>query len=308
MSILVTGASGFVGAHLCKKLVEKGKNVIGLEHDHKPETTLKCLGFEDKITVIHGEVTNENLLRRIISQYNVDTVYHLAAQAIVAVALKDPITTFHSNVIGTVTLLNVCKDMPQVKRILIPSTDKVYGEGLNRKEDDALNAEGIYEISKIGMDYVARSFYHVFNLPIVVTRACNIYGEYDFNRRIIPNTIRALKAGQQPVIFKNEDSIREYIHVEDVCDAYMFLVENIDKTKGNVFNVGTGAVAKQDEVVKYCIKVSGLNVEPKFIEKDKDLFEIHQQTIDSKKIRDLGWKPKFKSLEEGLEESWKKWV
>jgi CDP-glucose 4,6-dehydratase len=307
MSILVTGASGFVGAHLCKKLLEKGNDVIGFEHDHKPKTTLKSIGIEDRITVIHGEITNEKLLRRIISQYNIDTVYHLAAQPIVSVALRDPVSTFNANIVGTATLLNACRGMPQVKRILSTSTDKVYGEGMDRKETDILNGKGMYETSKIGMDYISRSFSFVFNMPIVVSRACNIYGEYDFNYRIIPNTLKAIKAGQPPVVFKNEDSIREYIYVGDVCDAYMFLLDNIDKTKQDVFNIGSGSAAKQEEVVKTCIKVSGSKIEPKIVEKDKNLFEIYQQTISSQKIRNMGWTPKFKTLEDGLKETWKNW-
>ena len=202
-NVFVTGADGFVGAHLCKILLDRGYKVIGLVHDHKPMTTLDYLGIRDKIVSVYGDICDRALLKRIISDYQIKRVFHLAAQAIVSIAQKDPMNTFKVNVEGTSCLLDACIDM-DMKSILSVSTDKVYGEGMNRIEDDALLGEGIYEVSKTCMDYVSRCYAKIYNMPIVVSRACNIYGEYDPNRRIIPNTIMDLKNDKQPLIFKNE--------------------------------------------------------------------------------------------------------
>jgi dTDP-D-glucose 4,6-dehydratase len=171
-----------------------------------------------------------------------------------------------------------------------------------------LALKGIYEVSKICMDYVARSFSGVFSLPIVVTRACNIYGEYDFNRRIIPNTIESIKKGVPPVIFQGDESIREYIYVNDACDAYLLLAEHINKTKGEIYNVGSEHRAKQYEIVQQLIEVSGAELRPQLVQKPPDLFEIFQQTLDSEEIqKDFGWKAKF-DLETGLRNTWQKWT
>jgi CDP-glucose 4,6-dehydratase len=304
-NVFVTGADGFVGAHLCKMLLERGYNVVGLVHDHKPMTTLDYLGVRDKIVSVYGDICDREMMKRIISDYQVKRVFHLAAQAIVSIAQKDPLNTFKVNVEGTACILDACIGM-DLKSILSVSTDKVYGEGMNRVEEDKLNAKGIYEVSKVCMDCVSRCYSKIYDLPLVVSRACNIYGEYDPNRRIIPNTILDLKNNKSPLIFKNDDSIREFIYVEDVCDAYIFLSENIDKTAEKAFNVGSGSVHKQDEVVKLCIKVSGKNIEPVIKEKKTGIYEIYQQTVDSTKIRKLGWKPKY-NLESGLAKTWQNW-
>jgi CDP-glucose 4,6-dehydratase len=187
----------------------------------------------------------------------------------------------------------------------------VFGEGLDRKEDDVLNGKGIYETSKICEDYIARSFYNVYSLPIVVTRASNIYGEGDNNSRIIPNTIRDLKTGTPPIIFKEQkgnESLREYIYVDDVCDAYMKLIENIPITKGEVFNIGGHAVATQEEIVLKLISISGKGVKPYYKDKPKGLFEIHKQTVNSDKIKKvLKWAPKY-NLDTGLKRTWDMWI
>jgi CDP-glucose 4,6-dehydratase len=138
---LVTGVDGFVGAHLVKRLLENGYEVVGLCHDVKHKSTLRILGLDSQITRVYGDIRDSKLIKRIIAQYRVERVFHLAAQAIVSVALKDSVSTYDVNCLGTVSLLDACRDQ-QVESILITSTDKVYGEGLNKKEDDKLGAQG----------------------------------------------------------------------------------------------------------------------------------------------------------------------
>lgn len=303
--VFITGVTGFTGAHLAKRLVEKGVEVVGLARDPKPVTTLSLLGVKDKITLIYGDVCNESLLRRILADYEIDSVFHFAAITIVKRAPKMPVETFKVNCIGTATLLNACRQVEGIERILVPSTDKVYWEGMNKKESDALEAKGIYESSKIAQEAVARAFAFTYDMPIVITRACNIFGEYDLNPRIVPNTIRALKSGKSPIIFRNYPGIREYIYIDDVLDAYLFLMERIEKVKGEVFNIGTGETKGQEEIVLKLIEISGLDIKPRYVE-PPNLKEIRAQSMDSSKIRELGWKPKY-SVEEGLRLTWERW-
>lgn len=304
-NVYVTGASGFVGSFLCKALLDKGCKVFGLFHDKREDSTFKTLGLDEKITKIYGDVCDKEIHRRIFSDYKIDTVFHLAAQAIVSNAIKNPFSTFRVNCIGTAALLDACKEFG-IKAILVCSTDKIYGEGLGKKEEDKLDAFGVYDCSKVTEEYVARSFYYSYDMPIVISRACNIYGPNDYNSRIVPNTVRKLKKGDKPIIFRGIEGMREYIYVEDVVDAYVKLVENIDKTKGDVFNVGTGESMNQEDMTKLIIKVSGKDVSPVYKTKES-IGEIDSQTLNIDKImKIIDWKPKH-SLEEGLKKTWNEW-
>lgn len=305
----ITGIDGFVGSHLAANLLEKGYNVVGLYRDEKPMNPLKKMGYESQVTRIRGDACDEQLMKRILTQYGINHVFHLAAQAIVSIALKDPVTTFHVNCNGTGSVLDACKGL-DMDSILVSSTDKVYGEGLDRKESDILDAKGIYETSKICEDYISRSFFHAYHLPIIVTRACNIYGEMDDNSRIIPNTIRDLKAGRSPIIFREGrlPSIREYIYVDDVCDAMIMLSESIRKVAGSVFNIGSGCSATQEEVVRKTISISGRDIKPIYKDRVANLLEIQRQTVDSGNINTaMGWKPRY-NLDGGLKRTWDRWI
>jgi len=303
-TVFLTGISGFVGAHLAKKLVERGYNVVGLTRDFSTKKTLDMLGVQDRVTLVYGDILDQNVLKRAMADYNAEYVFHLAAMSIVSTAMKVPAETFKVNCVGTANLLDACKELGIAKSILVTSTDKVYGEGLDRKETDPPNAVGIYERSKIAEETVAAAFRDIYNLPVVMSRACNIYGEFDTNRRIVSNTMRALRNNEKPLIFKNDNSLREYIYVEDVCDALVLLAENVDKTKGEVFNIGTGESVSQEQMVKKIIAVSGKKIEPVYAERDKKFYEIERQTINSEKIRRaFGWKPRF-TLDEGLKRTW----
>lgn len=303
--IFITGVAGFVGAHLARKLLEKGHQVIGLTHHRKPFTTLSLLGIESEVTLIQGDICDRGLMREILAKYYVEDVYHLAAQSIVKVALVDPFSTYNTSCMGTASVLDACRDTG-VRAILATSSDKVYGEGLDRTEESTLQPTGAYETAKICMDYMCRSYFYRNDLPVTITRACNIYGEHDLNRRIIPNSLASIRDGKSPIIFKNDYSLREYIYVDDVCEAYIALAENIEKTKGQPFNVGTGEVIDQESLVKKMVEVIKPSLEPVYVDKPPSLLEINQQSINSSKIRQtLEWQPQY-GLAQGLARTWER--
>ncbi|KPV62501.1 MAG: dTDP-glucose 4,6-dehydratase [Candidatus Bathyarchaeota archaeon BA2] len=307
-NVFITGGAGFVGAHLAKSLLEKGTNVVVLQHDLKRRSYLNLLGIAKDVNIVLGDINDYELLRRIFVNYEPDYLFHLAAVSIVSKALKYPTTTYRINAVGTSNLLEVCflSKLPS-SAILIVSTDKVYGEQVNVAEDASLLCEGIYETSKACEELVARAYLKTFHLPIVVSRACNIFGLDPYNRRIVPNIIMSILRGENPVIYMGEDSCREYIYVKDAVDAYIKLTENISITCGNTYNIGTGYVLSQEEMVlkiadlaKECLDI---NVKPGYVNRGYPLSEIKRQSMNSKKIyRDIGWKPKY-SLEEGLKET-----
>ena len=320
MKALVTGATGFVGSNLCRKLGESENFVVALIRDIPTYDKWLLESLSKCTTVAIGDVRNIRLLKRVITRYDIDTVFHLAAQSIVRRAIKDPINTYESNVIGTVNILEACRDT-DVKAILVTSTDKVYGEMPKLKssraetihpykEDSRLFASGIYESSKACADIISRSYAQIYRLPIVVTRACNIYGLGDRNPRIIPNTIRTCLSGGGPIIYKGIKYKREYIYVDDVLDAYLKLVEEIGKTEGKAYNVGSRQIASQEKIVLMILEhfpvLEPLYQAPKAYMKK----EITNQLLDSSKMwNEIRWKAEI-SLDEGIDrtvEWWKNW-
>lgn len=308
--VFITGISGFIGSHLAHELVNRGVEVTGLQHDIKKRSYLDLLHIKDKVNLVNGDVKDLNLLHRILVDYNIDTVFHLAAVSLVGKAIEYPVHTYQTNTFGTLALLEACRlvrDTPEA--IISVSTDKVYGDRVNAKEEDSLNGLGIYESSKVNMDVISRAYFYQYDLPVVTTRACNIYGYDAYNSRIIPNSTKAMLRSESPIIFEGEDTYREYIHVNDVCDAYIRLAESIEKTKGEAYNVGTGAIISQDALVLKIIEIGnevlGTSIEPRYVVRDKPLREIKRQSLDSNKIKkDIGWESKI-SLEEGLRMTFK---
>ena len=313
-NVFITGISGFVGSHLAVKLIEKGADVTGLQHDIKKKSYLDLLDIKGKVNIVNGDIKDLNLLQRILVDYKVDYVFHLAAVSIVSKAIQYPIHTYEANVFGTLALLEACRLAEnKPKAIIVTSTDKVYGESIGAKEDNGpLNGQGIYESSKVNMDVISRSYYYMYSLPVVVTRACNIVGYDPLNSRIVPNSIKAMLNGKTPVIFEGEETYREYIHVSDVCDAYIQLAENIEKAKGKAVNVGTGDVISQEGLVLKIIEIGneilGVGIKPRYVKRDVPLKEIKNQSLNSDKIRKIiGWKPKL-SLEDGLRRTFREFM
>lgn len=305
MTILITGISGFTGCNLAKRLNDK--EVIGIIRDKRYSNDIKLKGL--KSNFIFCSLDDIEKLKRIIVDYNVDIIYHTAAQAIVSKSQKIPISTFESNIIGTYNLLEAVRTTENnIKAFLHVSTDKVYGNSniLPYCEDHALNGYGVYETSKICAEKIAFSYYKNYSIPVVISRSCNIFGEYDFANRIIPNTIKTILLGQRPVIYKNFNPKREYIYINDTCEAYKYLIENINITKGNVYNIGSGYKKNQEELVKDIIRLMNTNLEPIYIEKKSEFIEIDDQYLNSQKINNMGWNAKT-SIDDGLKNTIKWW-
>jgi len=256
------------------------------------------------VNIVTGDITDLNLLYRVLVDYKIEQVFHLAAQPIVSKAIQYPMYTYKTNIFGTVALLEACRLVPKTpKAIIVTSTDKTYGDKQEAKEEDSLNGLGIYDSSKVGMDIISRAYCYQYNLPVVVTRACNIYGYDLLNERIVSSTINAILEDKSPIIFEGEDTYREYIYISDVCDAYITLAENIEKTKGQAYNIGTSEVIGQRDMVLRIVKmwndIYGTDVKPKCVKREKVVKEITKQSLNSTKIKKIGWKPKV-SLDEGL--------
>lgn len=268
----VTGASGFVGSHLCTELIKRKRTIVAQVRDVYPrghwlqEALSNCV-------LVKGDVTDFQFVKRVMAEYSPQKgVIHLAAQALVATAQKDPVSTFQTNVMGTVSVLEAARQLG-TPRILVQSTDKVYGDNLHATVHSELVPTEPYGTSKVCMDLVAQTYRQTYGMPIVVTRPCNIYGYDPSNDRIIPNTIKKCVRGERPVIFKDEASLRQYVFIDDVCEVFQELLELADCPP--IVNVGANTVLSQQDVVLEILKsFPGLSAE--YVEKPS-LREIHSQ-------------------------------
>ena len=254
--VFVTGGTGLVGSWLVKRLVEAGADVVCLVRDWVPQSELVRTGLIERVKVVRGDIRDPVNLERILGEYEIDTVLHLAAQTIVTIANRNPISTFETNIAGTWNLMEACRRSPKVKQIVIASSDKAYGdqEVLPYSEDTPLQGQHPYDVSKSCTDLIANTYAVSYDLPVAITRCGNFYGGGDLNwNRIVPGTIRSILRGQRPVIRSNGKYIRDYFYVEDGAAAYMLLAEQLARygdLKGEAFNFSNEIQMTVSDVVE----------------------------------------------------------
>jgi CDP-glucose 4,6-dehydratase len=305
--VLITGCTGILGSWLARDLFGLGADIVGIVRDEVPHSNLILSGYDKKINIVHGSITDYSLIERTISEYEIEVIFHLAAQTIVITANSSPISTFESNIRGTYTLLEAARDKRSVKRIIVASSDKAYGEKekLPYKEEDPLHGLFPYDASKACTDILAQSYYSTFKMPIGIVRCGNFYGGGDLNwNRIVPGTIRSLYYDESPIIRSDGTPIRDYFYVLDASRAYIKLAEEMkdESIHGEAFNFSTEESLTTIELVDKIIQLTGkVSIQPTILgEADS---EIKAQTLSAEKAREtLGWRPKF-SLEEGLQET-----
>ncbi len=303
-SVFVTGAYGLLGSWLVKALIEQGARTTVLKRDAVVRSALVVEGIERTVNVVHGDICDADLIERAVGEYEVDTVFHLAAQTIVGIANTAPLSTFETNIRGTWTVLEACRHLG-VRRIVVAASDKAYGihERLPYREDFPLQPRYPYDVSKAATDMIARSYWHTFGLPVAVTRFANLYGGGDLNlSRLVPEAALAAIEGRRPVIRSDGTLERDFLYVEDAVAAYLAICRLLDEGTGagEAFNAGGDEPHSVLEVVELMCRVAGTGVEPDVRGTGTPPGEITRQWVDSTKLRRLsGWAPRV-SLEEGL--------
>jgi len=309
----VTGANGLLGSWLVKALLQQKHRVVLLTHGLRSDSALNLMGLKDKVVEVVGDITDRDLLEATLAQYEVDTVYHLAAHTIVGSSERSPLSTFEVNIRGTWLLLEAARTVG-VSGIIVASSDKAYGEQpqLPYKEDSPLLAKWPYEVSKAAADMVARSYGVTYQLPVLVTRCANIYGGGDLNRsRLIPEAITAVLEGRRPVIRSDGTPKRDFIYVEDVVKAYLALMQELSLNKeltGQAVNIGSGRAYSVLEVIKTITELSGGSLTPDIKGSSNPKGEISEQCVDATYLAKLtGWTAEH-SLKNGLDKtlSWYK--
>lgn len=303
----VTGGTGLVGSWLVRRLVEAEAQVICLVRDWVPQSELVRSRQIEQVTVVRGDIRERDLLERTLGEYEIDTVIHLAAQTIVPIANRNPISTFETNIAGTWNLLEACRRSPQVRQVVIASSDKAYGDQdiLPYDENTSLRGQHPYDVSKSAADLIAHAYSVSYNLPVVITRCGNFYGGGDLNwNRIVPGTIRSVIRKQPPVIRSDGNFVRDYFYVEDGAAAYMLLAEQLAKhpeLRGEAFNFSYGNQMTVLELTLRILSLMGTDLQPEI--RNEAVNEIRKQYLNAGKARQmLGWSPLF-TLEQGLQKT-----
>jgi CDP-glucose 4,6-dehydratase len=302
--VFVTGCTGIVGSWLALALLEAGAEVVGLIRDRVPLSYLRLSGAEQRISAVDGDIADGELLERVLNEYEIEVVFHLAAQPLVRLANRAPLGTFETNIRGTWLLLEACRRSPTVQRIVVASSDKAYGEQevLPYTEDTPLQGRHPYEVSKSCADLIAQAYYATYRLPVAITRCGNIYGGGDLNwDRIVPGTMRSVLRGEAPVIRSDGTLLRDYLYVTDIVEGYLRLAECLENPAlhGQAFNFGMDNPRTVLEIVQAIIAISDYpDLQPVVLNQANH--EIAKQYLASDKAhRLLGWRVQY-SLEDGL--------
>lgn len=308
--VMVTGATGMVGSWLCAALVQKGAHVVAMVRDRIPNSNLYRMGLHEKVDVAHGDICDYEKCLRVLNEYEIDTLFHLAAQTIVGIANRAPLSTFDANIRGTWNLLEAARLTPTIKRVVFASSDKAYGaqDDLPYYEDAPLVGLHPYDASKSCSDLIAQTYAHAYGLPVGISRCGNIFGGGDLNwNRIVPETMKAVFEDRAPVIRSNGAPTRDYLYVKDVAEAYLCLGQNMDREelRGRAYNFSYELPKTVLEMVDTTLSALGAtHLKADVQGTGMPAGEIPHQYLASARSRDeLGWKPTY-GLEDGLRETW----
>jgi CDP-glucose 4,6-dehydratase len=306
-SAFVTGGHGLLGSWLVKALLEREVRVTVLRRDEPALSALALEGTEARVDVVPGDVRDAAVVERALAEYQVDAVFHLAAQTLVGTARRSPVATFDTNVRGTWTVLEACRRVG-VERVVVASSDKAYGpsDELPYREETPLRPRYPYDASKAAADLIARSYWHTYGLPVAVTRCANLYGGGDLEfSRLVPEAVVAALQGRAPVIRSDGTPERDFLYVEDAVEAYLAIADALGSdgggpAAGRALNAGTGEPRPVLDVVRAVCSAAGADVEPDVRGRGAPPAEIARQWVDSSALRELtGWEPRT-DLDDGL--------
>ena len=302
---MITGATGLVGSWLVRSLLEAGADVVCLVRDWVPQSELVRAGMIERVKVVRGDVRDQALLERVIGEHEINTVIHLAAQTIVGIANRNPVSTFEANIQGTWALLEACRRSPGVRQIVVASSDKAYGdqEILPYSEGTPLQGQHPYDVSKSCADLITKTYAVTYGLPVAITRCGNFYGGGDLNwNRIVPGTIRSILRGERPVIRSDGSYVRDYFYVEDGAAVYMLLAECLaqrPELRGEAFNFSNEIQITVRELVDRILNLMDSDLQPDV--RNDASNEIRHQYLSAEKARRLlNWSPLF-TLDTGLQ-------
>jgi CDP-glucose 4,6-dehydratase len=306
---LVTGGYGFGGSHLCEQLLERGARVYVLDRETPSNSYLVLAGLDNQVHYLYGDVRDIELIKISLERFEIDTIFHLAAQPIVPVNNSRPYESLSINVMGTYTVLEAMRSSTYTKTLVFASSGAFYGTTTQHEpiteDHPSLIAANIYTPSKVAGDIAVRCYAKTYGLKAAVCRFINTYGPGNTNfSTIVPTTIINLITGR-PFDFGARDdgtSAFDYLNIRDMTRGYLSMAENIDLVAGEAFNFGGGNPISVKDLVKLISRLyDGREREPVF-HGPKKTTPVFKCLDTSKARRVLGWQPSI-SLEDGLRET-----
>ena len=301
----VTGATGLLGGWLVRDLLSKGADVTCLVRDWVPNCELVRANLLDRVKVVRGNIDDAALLERGLAEYEIQTVFHLAAQTIVPIANRHPTITFEANIKGSWAMLEACRRCASVGQVVLASSDKAYGNHGEKPYDEtmALRGQHPYDVSKSCADLIGQCYAATYSVPLVIARCGNMFGGGDLNwNRIVPGTIRAILRRQRPIVRSDGQNVRDYFYVEDAVSAYVSLAEKLSADAaltGEAFNFSAEQPLTVLELVDQIADLMEYSETPVVL--NESSHEIRYQVLSSAKARmQLDWRPKH-GLDEGLQ-------
>ena len=300
-TIVITGGAGFIGGNLVKQLIKSGnQSIVVIDNQINKDSIYATEDLNLKTTLRIADIRKKELIEEIFSFYNPDFIFHLAAEPIVEEAFDNPYSTFNTNVMGTVNVLNAARKLNNLKAVIVASSDKAYGKTKKAyTEESPLRGDHPYDVSKSAADLISLAYYKTYGLPVVITRFGNVYGEGDFHfGRIVPDICKSVIKNETLLLRSDGTYVRDYLYVGDVVDGYIFLMKNLNKTIGEAFNFSSKDTLSVLALVKKAEKILNTKIKYKILNTAKN--EIPYQHLKDKKIKKLGWKSNF-GLENTLE-------
>ncbi len=306
-NVIVTGGAGFIGSNLVNRLIQQGYHVAVIDD----LSSGKKENIHPKAVFYKADVRDRNI-SKIFEKENPKAVFHLAAYPLVDKAYSDPFKTIETNVMGTVNVLEICRNRGNLESIVVISSDKAYGKSkkLPYQEHFPLKGDHPYDVSKSAADLIAQTYFRTYNLPVAITRFSNVFGPGDLNfSRIVPGAINAVLENKELLIRSDGKMVRGYTYVKDIADGCIKLMENLIKNKkkiaGQAFNFACENIFSVLDVVKKVEIILGKKINYKILNIANN--EIPKQYLDWTKAKEvLGWKPMI-TFEEGIKETFN-WI
>ena len=302
-NVLVTGATGLVGGHLTKQLIKMGAHVHITHRSFNPWSYFAGKNLDKKVVSAVCDIKDPQRVLDVITRYEIEHIFHVAAQAVVGTSFVNPREALETNVMGTVNVLEAARQSPRIKGIVVASSDKAYGKKCDgATETEPMAGDHPYDVSKSCADLIARTYAKTYGLPVAVSRFGNIYGPGDLNlNRIIPGIMQAIITGETLELRSDGTFIRDYVYVKDVVDGYITLMEQMDVGRGEAFNFSTGYNFSVIELIEKISAILGATCEYQIVNNQQN--EIPSQSLNFEKATNmLGWKSSH-TFEEGIMET-----
>lgn len=303
MKLLVTGGAGFIGSAFIRLLIGSGTgdqivNLDKLTYAGNLDNLASVEGHPD-YTFVQGDICDADLVARVVEQHRPDAIVHFAAESHVDRSILTPGPVFETNLRGTFTLLEAVRNF-RIGRYIHVSTDEVYGsiaEPFHADEEYPLRPSSPYSASKAGSDLLALSYYTTFRCPVVVTRASNNYGPYQFPEKLIPLMISNALEGRSLPIYGDGLQVRDWLYVDDHCRALYAVLQK--GREGEVYNIGGSRALPNRQVVETILTAAGQPYSLMTTVKDRPGHDRRYALTSEKLQRETGWAP-LMPFESGL--------